>query len=180
MERSDGQDRSEQRLAASMNEMAWLAVIVVGLAVVGWIATRALERAGRRCPNGSSGLYPECLYRVSITSDEIQVSHPDGTTSRMQLRDLTRVVVETNDSGPWGADVWWHWHGDAQAVCSYPQGATGEDKALAFVRTLNRFEDEQLRSAMGCTTNQRFVIYERAALAGADLRSLQAVFDVAR
>jgi hypothetical protein len=94
---------------------------------------------------------------------EIQVSHPDGNTSRIQLRDLTRVVVETNASGPLGADVWWHWHGDAQAVCSYPQGATGEDKALAFVQTLNTFDDKQLRSAMGCTTNRRFVIYERAA-----------------
>lgn len=145
-----------------MNEMTWLSVIVVGLAIVGWIARRALQREGRRCPSGS-GLYPECLYRISITDDEIQIAHPDGNTSRMQLRALTKVVVETNDTGPLGADVWWHWYGDAQAVCSYPQGATGEDKALAFVQTLDDFDDDQLRSAMGCTSNQSLVVYKRAA-----------------
>jgi hypothetical protein len=145
-----------------MNEIAWLSLIVVGLAVVGWIARRALRREGRRCPSGS-GLYPECLYRVSITDDEIRVAHPSGNTDRVPFRDLAKVVVETNDSGPWGADVWWHWYGDSQAVCSYPQGATGEDQALAFVQTLNAFNDDQLRSAMGCTSNRRFVVYERAA-----------------
>jgi hypothetical protein len=145
-----------------MSEVEWLSVIVLGLTVVGWITKRALRRDGRRCPNGS-GLYPECLYQVSVNEHEVQVVDPDGNTDKMLLSDLTKVVVETNDSGPWGADVWWQWYGDSQAVCSYPQGATGEDQALAFVQTLNGFNDDQLRSAMGCTSNRRFVVYERSA-----------------
>lgn len=148
-------------LNSKMNDMAWLSVIVVGLAVVTWIAWHALRPDGRRWPSARE-LYPECLYRVSITDDEIQVAQPNGNTEKMPLRTLVNVVVETNDSGPGGADVWWHWYGEPQTVCSYPQGATGEDRALAFVQTLDRFNHDALQSAMACTSNRTFVVYQRA------------------
>ena len=143
-----------------MGEVAWLSVIVLGFAIVGSIWARAIRRERGRCPKGK-GLYPECLHVVALTDDQIEVSHPDGTRDRVPLHDLTKVVVETNDSGPLGADVWWRWYGGPKTMCSYPQGATGEDGALAFVQTLDAFNDDALRSAMGCASNRTFVVYER-------------------
>ena len=121
------------------NEMAWLSVIVVGLAVVSWIARRALRRDGRRCPSGH-GLYPECLYRVSITDDEIQVAQPNGNTETVPLRALAKVVLETNDSGPGGGRCMVALYGGPQTVCSYPQGATGEDRASQIRPGSGRFQ----------------------------------------
>lgn len=146
-----------------MDAVLWLSVIVAGLAVVTWISRRAVRRERSRCPE-SEALYPECLHVVQITEQWIAVSRPDGASVNLPLADLTKVVVETNDSGPWGADVLWHWYGSSLAVvCSYPQGATGESAALAFLESLRGFNDHELRKAMGCTSNRTFTVYERAA-----------------
>jgi hypothetical protein len=39
----------------------------------------------------------------------------------------------------------------------------GRTRRWAFVQTLNAFNDDQLQSAIWCTINRRFVVYERAA-----------------
>jgi hypothetical protein len=46
---------------------------------------------------------------------------------------MAGVAFETNDTGPWGADVWWLLFGsDEQLAGVFPQGATGESSALDY------------------------------------------------
>jgi len=51
---------------------------------------------------------PEALFAVEITSaDEILCRPPGAPEQCIRIADLGSVYVETNDSGPWGLDVWW-------------------------------------------------------------------------
>jgi hypothetical protein len=86
-------------------------------------------------------LYPESLFVVTVTNDEIRNHCPDGKIERIALKELCRVLVETNDSGPWGMDVWWILEGASpeHRVC-FPQGATGDSAALGRLFQLPGFQ----------------------------------------
>jgi hypothetical protein len=102
--------------------------------------------------------------KVMVQTDEhgISATYPDGTIQSIRWDAVRRVAIETNDSGPWGADVWWLIEG-SQAHCTYPGGATGEIEALkALESRLAGFNDERVVQAMGCTSNKRFVCWQRA------------------
>jgi hypothetical protein len=88
------------------------------------------QPAGSKCPEGK-GLYPECLFVVSVSDAEIINTRPDGVIERVAVKDLQEVAIETNTSGPWGADVWWLLRGSSpDARCAYPGGASGEQGVL--------------------------------------------------
>jgi hypothetical protein len=44
-----------------------------------------------------------------VKTDEhgISTHYPDGTVLLIRWDEVQCVAVETNDSGTWGADVWW-------------------------------------------------------------------------
>lgn len=92
-------------------------------------------------------LLPEATYIVTITDDAIVHKRPDGFVERIPLPDICRVVVETNDSGPWGMDVWWIIHGKSsqERVC-FPQGATGEAAIIKYLANLPGFEIRGMNS----------------------------------
>lgn len=72
------------------------------------------------------------------------------------MEDVGAVYVETNDSGPWGADVWWLIEdktGDTKVA--FPQMATGEQAALERLRLLPGFEVRGMNS----TANARFMCW---------------------
>jgi hypothetical protein len=72
------------------------------------------------------------------------------------------VAIETNDSGPWGADFWWSIEGTDGRV-AYPQGASGELEALTvFRKVLPGFDAAAVAQANRCTSNARFVCWERS------------------
>ncbi|HEV7607006.1 MAG TPA: hypothetical protein VGO61_06700 [Steroidobacteraceae bacterium] len=111
---------------------------------------------GRQCPEGH-GLYPECLYVVNITEESIEVKLPDGQTERVRFDDLDEVRVETDDSGPWGADVWWVFLVKPEHVATrFPNGATGVSQAVARLQQLPGFDNERFAQAMGCTSVAQF------------------------
>jgi hypothetical protein len=98
---------------------------------------------------------------VKIDDMGISVSYPKGELQSISWPEVEKVTIETNDSGPWGADVWWILNGSGK-VCSYPGGATGEQEALAeFPKRFPRFSDEQVIRAMGSTSNAQFVCWQR-------------------
>jgi hypothetical protein len=75
---------------------------------------------------------------------------------------VERVVIETNDSGPWGADVWWLLEGEGTR-CVYPHGATGDPEVLEeYMARFAGFSDAKVIEAMGSTANARFVCWERS------------------
>ena len=85
-------------------------------------------------------LYPENLFVVTIIDDEIRSRRPDGKIERIALTELSKVLVETNDIGPVGIDVWWILEGASanQRLC-FPLGATGESAVLDRLRQFPGF-----------------------------------------
>ena len=99
--------------------------------------------------------------RQVIVADEngtISATYPDGTIKAVDWTDLEQIEIQTNDSGPWGADVWWVLKG-AHSECVYPQGATGDPEMIPKYQQLTGFDDDALIKAMGCTSNRTFVCW---------------------
>jgi hypothetical protein len=71
----------------------------------------------------------ERQVKVSMDPSGISAAYPNGKAQALAWADVGCIAIETNDSGPWGADVWWVFEG-ADRRCAYPQGATGEDEVL--------------------------------------------------
>jgi hypothetical protein len=139
----------------------WVMAALIVVIVFGLLVGVLVRRAGSQCPDGK-GLYPECLFVVTVAGDQIVVRTPEPSESRIALGDLREVVVETNDSGPAGADVWWRLYGAEPAPrCSYPGGATGETRVLEHLQALPGFDNDALIEAMGSTSNRRFTVYRR-------------------
>ena len=105
----------------------------------------------------------ESAIVVSTDDAGLGVAVADGKQERVLWNEVDRVAIETNDSGPWGADVWWLFEGK-NGRCAFPQGATGEDEALKVLpKHFHGFSHEQVIRAMRCTSNARFVCWQRAA-----------------
>ena len=85
---------------------------------------------------------------------------PSGRRQSVSWRELRRVEIRTNDSGPWGADVWWALIGERDE-CLYPQGATGEVELMRKLQGLPDFDNEQFISAMRSTDNATFVCWRK-------------------
>lgn len=105
---------------------------------------------------------PEGRWAISIDSDSIRATDEAGVTKALLKGDLAGVVIETNDSGPWGADVWWMLFGaDDRVALAYPQGATGEEALLDYLTALPGFDHAAMIEAMGSTENAVFPVWRR-------------------
>lgn len=63
------------------------------------------------------------------------------------MADLGAVHMETNDSGPWGADVWWLLEDKSGVVkVAFPQLATGENTVLERLQMLSGFQVNGMNS----------------------------------
>jgi hypothetical protein len=84
---------------------------------------------------------PESRFVVEVTADdEIICRAPRHAEQRIRMADLASVYVETNDRGPWGADIWWLLKDHSgQTRVAFPQLATGEEAALERLRQLPGF-----------------------------------------
>jgi len=110
----------------------------------------------------SKPLYPEALWTVAMETDGIRATDQTGDKMFVASSDLSSVAIETNDSGPWGADVWWFLFGpDGQLACAFPQGATGEKEVIDYLMALPGFNNDELTRAMGSTDNAVFPVWRR-------------------
>jgi hypothetical protein len=101
---------------------------------------------------------------VKVDEQGVSCHHPSGEIESVAWKDLYAVVLETNDTGPWGMDMLWRLFGPAGAHgCVIPMGATGEKELLARLQALSGFDNEQLIAALSWTENQIFVCWRRAA-----------------
>ena len=83
---------------------------------------------------------------------------------RLALAELNGVMIETNDSGPFGADVWWLLFGaDDRVAVAFPQGAAGEQAAIDWLAGLPGFDHDAMIMAMGSTANAVFPVWRRAS-----------------
>lgn len=112
----------------------------------------------------SARLEPEARWQVTTDSTAIQICDDKGETKALAWDDLSAILIETNDSGPWGADVWWLLLGaDDHVACAYPQGATGEAAALDIFMALEGFDHAQMTAAMGSAENAIFPVWRKTA-----------------
>ena len=81
---------------------------------------------------------------------------PDGLIECVALPELSAVFVETNDTGPWGMDVWWVLDGET-SQCTFPLGTTRENDVLTRSKQLERFEVKGMNS----TSKQRFLCWKK-------------------
>lgn len=102
----------------------------------------------------------EDAYRFEVTDDAVAVVTPDGRRHAVSLATLAEVAVETNDSGPWGADVWTVFLGP-DGACPVPQGTEGDEAMWDVFRRLPGFDYAQVIDAMGCAENRTFVVWRR-------------------
>ena len=107
-------------------------------------------------------LEPEALWRVLLDADALRVIDADGNESSVSKADISGVAIETNDSGPWGSDVWWLIFGrDDELACAYPQGATGEQAALDYLMALSGFEHSEMVQGMRSVENAVFPVWRK-------------------
>jgi hypothetical protein len=107
-------------------------------------------------------LEPEVKWIVAHDVDFIQVTDLEGQNSKVAKSELSGVVIETNDSGPWGADVWWMLFGaEDQLACAFPQGATGEEAVLDYLMSLPGFDHAEMINAMSSTENAVFPVWRK-------------------
>ena len=104
-------------------------------------------------------LYERAIV-VTDTDGVITSIYPKGDRQSVAWNELTSIEVHTNDSGPWGADVWWVLR-SAHGICSYPQGATGEVEMIPKFQALSGFDNDALGRAMCSTSNQQFICWSR-------------------
>jgi hypothetical protein len=132
-----------------MSKVVAIALLIAALGLIAW---------WRR----DRPLMPESQFIVVVSDDEIRVTDPDGAQHRVALRDLGSVRIRTNDSGPWGTDVIWGFHGLSGAVSAVvPGGATGEKEMIVALSKLPGWRDDAVIQAMGSTSNREFVCWER-------------------
>ncbi|HEX9173884.1 MAG TPA: hypothetical protein VF861_14625 [Telluria sp.] len=135
------------------------ALVVCGL--LWWARSVRARRSGGR--NASQPLIPESLFKIVVTESEIIAHRPEGTIQRCAIGELRELYIVTTSLGPWSPDVWWLFVNSAGGGCSFPQGATGEDEALQFAQQLPGFDNAAFISAMGSTSDAKFLCWRAAA-----------------
>ena len=105
---------------------------------------------------------PESRWVVATSDDAISVTDAAGEVRRIARNDLDGLMIETNDSGPWGADVWWLLLSeDGTVACAFPQGATGEQQAVDWLKNLPGFDYAAMIEASASTSNGLFPLWKR-------------------
>lgn len=101
-------------------------------------------------------------WSVSISEQNIRTRDDIGTERVLPLSDLRRVVVATDDSGPWGADVvYLLYSAAADPVCLFPLEAAGCDEFVAWMSEQPGFDGRELAKAMASTNVAEFVVLDR-------------------
>jgi hypothetical protein len=106
-------------------------------------------------------LEPESQFIVRLSDSEMVCERPDGKVERVAWADLRKVEVVTTGDGPFDPDVFWVLHG-TESGCAVPQGATGDRELLERLQDLPGFDNGAVIEAMSCTSDKRFLCWERA------------------
>jgi len=106
--------------------------------------------------------FPEAGFNAAFDEEGVHTLSPDGSRQHLAWAELRAVLIETNDSGPFGADVWWILVGRDHHL-SIPQGAFGEAALFERLQALPGFNNEMVISAMQSVENKLFLCWEEAA-----------------
>ena len=104
----------------------------------------------------------ERQWKLEVDDLRLRLVDPEGATRVVEKTALRGVIVETNDSGPWGADVWWLlFAADDRVALAFPQGASGEADVLDYLCALPGFDYEVMTQAMTSVENAVFPVWRK-------------------
>ena len=107
-------------------------------------------------------LMHEARWTVACSDETIRVTDATGDSRSVAIAQIAAVIVETNDSGPWGADLWWlAFDSDGAVALGWPQGATDETAAIDRLMALPGFDMVEMTLAMASTDNAAFTLWRR-------------------
>jgi len=102
------------------------------------------------------------MWTVEADSERIAVVDPEGSLTVLPRAALSRIVIETNDSGPFSDDAWWLLLDDDGAVAlKFPQSADGEHDVVEDFLNLPGFNYEVMVTAMSSTEQGFFPVWRR-------------------
>jgi hypothetical protein len=96
---------------------------------------------------------------VVAARDAIAVVSQDGP-SRLALVDLDEVEVLTTDDGPFADDVFWVLRAAGETLV-VPWSATGADRVLSVLQTLEGFDNEAVIEASATAERAVFPVWKR-------------------
>lgn len=100
-------------------------------------------------------------WSVAFDGDCIVTSNGLGTTRKLPTAELRKVVVVTDDSGPWGADVlYFLFTGDTDPAAVFPLEAQGRQNFVEWLGKLPGYDERELARAMGSTSVAEFVVFQ--------------------
>lgn len=103
---------------------------------------------------------PLTLWSVGFVNDNIVAGDGQGAERKLHLPDLRRVVVATDDSGPWGADVvFLLYSNDPEPAVIFPLEAAGRGDFVKWLSAQPGYQDRELAKAMGSTQPARFEVW---------------------
>ena len=99
---------------------------------------------------------------VEFDDAKVVYYHPQDGPLSIKWDQLDEVGVVTTDEGPCAEDVFFMLLDATQKIgCAIPQGADGVDALIEKLQQLEDFSNEELIKAMGCTDNNRFVLWKK-------------------
>ena len=107
-------------------------------------------------------LEPESGFVVHLSDSDIACERPDGEVERVAWNELRKVEVITTPEGPLAPDMFWLLEA-SDGDCAIPSGATGEPELIKRLQALPGFNNDALIAASGCTSNGRFLCWQKAA-----------------
>jgi hypothetical protein len=110
---------------------------------------------------GKQDLNFEGKWLVSVDELQITCQRPNGVIESVSWKDLKLIAIETTDEGPYVPDVFWYLVGE-ESGCLVAMGATGEKDMIEKLQQLPDFDNEALVEAMTCTSNRKFVCWQRS------------------
>jgi hypothetical protein len=100
-------------------------------------------------------------WTVEVKNGALVTTDGERSGRALPIRDLRKVVVATDDSGPWGADVVFLLYADSpEAAAAFPLEAQGCGEFVAWLSSLPGYRDCELARAMASTDVAEFLVYE--------------------
>ncbi|MBT6069009.1 hypothetical protein HOG48_04600 [Candidatus Peregrinibacteria bacterium] len=99
-----------------------------------------------------------------ITGDVMHVTDPKDPCEDVPVtiywKDVERISIETNDSGPYGTDVYWR-VADSENAMMLPGDWPDAGKILDIAGDWPDFDHDAVIAAMTCTKVKSFVCWEK-------------------
>lgn len=102
---------------------------------------------------------PLAQWSVRFRDGHIVTKDGQGDERTLPVKDLRRVVVATDDSGPWGADVVFLLYShEPEPVGLFPLEAAGRDDFVKWMGSQPGFRNRELAKSMSSTQVTQFEV----------------------